>query len=132
MATKRIQFYVSAHHNVEDFRPYKVTFADRGSLKENVKRALELAIKKEGEWNGWWIEPSGCGELGPDRQREIKLVINILIEAAFVKPSKTHERVVFAYDLELETDKASLSSTSGLVIWACASKKDSNWLWLRQ
>lgn len=54
--TKRLVAEVCAHHNVEDFRPYKIYFADKGSKNDNIVHMICAAIKKEAEWNGWFCE----------------------------------------------------------------------------
>lgn len=55
-ATKRLVAEVCAHHNVEDFRPYKIRFADKGSKKANLIHMICAAIKKEADWEGWFCE----------------------------------------------------------------------------
>jgi hypothetical protein len=55
---KQKKAHISAHHNVEDFRPYNIHFKDKGDAKQNLIQGLMLAIKRESEWHGWFEEYS--------------------------------------------------------------------------
>ena len=79
MPAKRIVAEVEAHHNVTDFRPYKIRFADKGSKNANLIHMIVTAIKKEAEWNGWFCEIEFA------TPKQIKELVTKLIESA---PSK--------------------------------------------
>ena len=123
--TKRVRFSVDAHHNVEDFRPYKVSFEDRGSIPRNVEQALWLAIKREGEWLGWFNSADECGDLGGKRVAEIKKAVFNAVYQAWGKGG-TKEGVVYGYDFDEKTNEPKLSKNHGLVIWVHFSKLPEN------
>lgn len=103
----RVRFMVSAHHNVEDFRPYKISFEDRGSYADNVRQALFLAIKREGDWNGWF--DSECGDLGGSRTADIRYAIDRAVDT-------TMEGIVFGVDFD-DDGNPTPSTKHGLVVW---------------
>jgi hypothetical protein len=72
--SKRLVAEVCAHHSVEDFRPYKIYFKDKGSHNANLVHAICAAIKKEADWNGWFCE----FEFATPKQ--IKALVSDLIE----------------------------------------------------
>lgn len=130
MKTKRVSFEVDAHHNVEDFRPYKISFVHRGSFKENVKHALFLAIKREGNWHGWFNPADEGGELGEGQFGVIKQIVGYTVDEAWRKAKLkavggTHEGVIYGYDFDGDAE-AKPTKNSGLVLWACFRAPDQN------
>lgn len=115
MKTNMIRFGVNAHHNVEDFRPYSIRFKDRGSFAENVKQALKQAIKKEGEWNGWFNSPD---ESFYNLQKEINTKIDLLVD--------TQKDIVIqlGWDEEFILEKFVENPRLGLVVWANFEEKN--------
>lgn len=107
MSKKRISILVGAHHRVEDFRPYKISMADRGDAQVNRLHALRLAIKREANWNCWF---DGCGDLY-GKEKEIEAAINSL--------TTQKEVIVFGYDEYSDSDTKHV----GLVIW-CETMDD--------
>ncbi len=116
MKAKQIVIEVEAHHNVEDYRPYKIRFKDRGSFENNLETALIKAILKEGDWNGWFSED--CGELH-GLEMEIKAAVWQLVHK-----KKEYVTIIGLHDDEGQIDPSVRDDTHGLVVWVDRKEKN--------
>lgn len=112
---KSIVVQVTAHHNVEDFRPYTFRFADRGTFDANLKWALYKAVLKEGEWHGWFECPD---EMLDGLEKEVENSIVDLVDGR----TKNGEVTILFLDTESETKER--DDRCGLVIWADRKEKN--------
>jgi hypothetical protein len=114
----RISVNVSAHHNVEDFRPYKISFIDRGERTQNIITALTLAIKREAQWIGWF-DDYGCLEC------ETVASVRALIEKAIVDGNEEVNIPIWEReDLDGDERAYTRSTTHVFAIWFVESDKN--------
>ncbi len=117
MKAKQIVIEVEAHHNVEDYRPYKIRFKDRGSFENNLETALIKAILKEGDWNGWFDDD--CG-----------ILVGLKMEIESAVWTLVHKKKTKAVVLGCKEDDGGMvdpetrDDTQGLVIWIDRKEKN--------
>ena len=115
---KRAKILVDAQHNVENFRPYKIAFKDRKDVMLNTLKGLKLAIKREGEWNGWFDEYG-------DLEGTTFKTVGKQIDEALSSVREKEYLIVNGFERNSKDDVVQVQNR-GLVVWMEKDGKDLN------